>query len=538
MESYPDKRRADTVDPETAELRRIEQEARERGGWLDRKPTSTLQSASELAAAAYEEMTGQPFPFDTQKAPTPGLPGHADSTDGTALEKPTSKRSGDPTTAHLTTAPNGSQSSTTTLETVTAVDGPVPVAQVKPTKQTGKTAAPTRMQKARETCHSPSEKPSNAYLDEALRLHALGWRVFPLASRDGQKKPPRGCQWAPLQTKSPSVEWLRSWFGKRGVNGLAVIPTNNLCIRDFDTIKSYDRWKSAHPDLAAVLPTVRTRRGRHVYFRCAGVQYQMMDDGELITGSKHYAALPPSTHPLGGQYVWEIQPSENIPLLAESFLHDMLSPAKERPDPLPPLQGDRDNPPLAPNDSGQSCPRQAGMKEEAIDAAIRYSLPKAPGQRHRLIWPLVRAMRNAGMATTKDCRPHVMKWHELALPVIGTKEWAETWGDFLRAWGRYDPDRDEIIALFKNPERLDPYLVSEYGHKTAAVEALCRRLQFRAGDRPFYLSSHALKPAGIHQETLSGELSILIDEEYLELRQKGSYSDNKASTYLHLRTDT
>ena len=41
--------------------------------------------------------------------------------------------------------------------------------------------------------------------------------------------------------------------------------SGGLASRDFDTLDSYQSWAAEHRELAETLPTVETRRGRHVY---------------------------------------------------------------------------------------------------------------------------------------------------------------------------------------------------------------------------------------------------------------------------------
>jgi hypothetical protein len=58
-----------------------------------------------------------------------------------------------------------------------------------------------------------------------------------------------------------------------GVRGVGIILGSSsapeglyLACRDFDTADSYWAWAEANPELAMTLPTIRTRRGFHVYF--------------------------------------------------------------------------------------------------------------------------------------------------------------------------------------------------------------------------------------------------------------------------------
>jgi hypothetical protein len=93
------------------------------------------------------------------------------------------------------------------------------------------------------------------------------WAIIPV--RD---KVPSSGQWRRYCKVSPTERQLRGLFTIRGVNGLAVLPgevSDGLCVRDYDKEGAYESWAKAHPDLASLLPTVRTHRGHHVYFRSA-----------------------------------------------------------------------------------------------------------------------------------------------------------------------------------------------------------------------------------------------------------------------------
>lgn len=158
---------------------------------------------------------------------------------------------------------------------------------------------------------------------------ARGWSLIPLSP---QTKRPT-VKWKPYQTERAEERQLRSWFLHRGLNAAVVFGavSGGLCSRDFDDVAEYDRWAAHHPDLAATLPTVETRRGRHVYFRAEAEAVRelrialgrdpdrigalVVAGGELRCGVGCYSVIPPSTHPSGFVYRWLIEPAESIPLV-------------------------------------------------------------------------------------------------------------------------------------------------------------------------------------------------------------------------------
>ena len=164
-------------------------------------------------------------------------------------------------------------------------------------------------------------------LADALSCSALGWSVIPL--KMATKRP--AVRWKGFQTIRPDDKQLRKWFDYGHDYGLAVIFSDGLASRDFDDLETYQRWSVEHPDLAKMLPTAETRRGRHVYCRFAaddvaafrrligkpnGIGAIHCDGGELRIGVGCYSVIPPSQHPSGFVYRWLVSPFDRpIPFL-------------------------------------------------------------------------------------------------------------------------------------------------------------------------------------------------------------------------------
>lgn len=171
--------------------------------------------------------------------------------------------------------------------------------------------------------------PCKRLLVAALDYHRRGWSIVPMAM--AKKRPAR--KWTCYQSNRASEAQVQAWFGKGPRYGIGVVfgaVSRGLASRDFDTLDAYEKWADAHPDLAKILPTVETRRGRHVYciatagsieaIRAAlgkpnGTGAIAFDDGELRAGVGCYSMLPPSVHPSGHVYRWEIAPGDEIPVV-------------------------------------------------------------------------------------------------------------------------------------------------------------------------------------------------------------------------------
>lgn len=142
---------------------------------------------------------------------------------------------------------------------------------------------------------------AGALLDAALIYAGRSWSIIAVIGKRAAGL------WRPFQERAADEATLRKMFAKPGVTGLAVITgrvSGGLACRDFDREGAYNHWAAANPDDAALLPTVRTHRGFHVYGQLDNETYQTFADGELRADTGHYCLLPPSAHPDGGCYAW------------------------------------------------------------------------------------------------------------------------------------------------------------------------------------------------------------------------------------------
>jgi hypothetical protein len=141
-----------------------------------------------------------------------------------------------------------------------------------------------------------------------------GWAIIPVIGKEAASA------WKKYQTSRPSARQLIGLFSARPATGLAVLVggvSDGLRVRDFDRADAYHAWTTAHPDLAATLPTSKTVRGYHVFFRAdLPDRVVVYDDGELRAG-KGYVVLAPSAHPDGDNYAWVVPLAEAIPLVPD-----------------------------------------------------------------------------------------------------------------------------------------------------------------------------------------------------------------------------
>lgn len=164
-----------------------------------------------------------------------------------------------------------------------------------------------------------SQRRPKTILEWARSYQQSGWSIIPLVVSGDKTKP--AAPWKPFQTRQASDDELIEWFGDGKASGLGVVfgaVSGNLASRDFDRLDSYEEWARRHPALANMLPTVATKRGRHVYaliepesvaefrrqIKKTGTGAMPLGDGELRAGSGCYSALPPTVRGDGFAYGW------------------------------------------------------------------------------------------------------------------------------------------------------------------------------------------------------------------------------------------
>jgi hypothetical protein len=166
-------------------------------------------------------------------------------------------------------------------------------------------------------------------LYEAARYYAnLGWHVIPLKPRSKIAAIP----WKFYQDNKPQDTELYEWFHEWRINGkqyteqpnMAVVLRDDKVQLDFDGLGidgGLPGWGARHPDVYR-LPRVRTGSGKiHLFFGThAPIQHHdiALDEGGVIevrTG-RNIAVLPPSIHPNGEPYVWEVAiPADGLPVI-------------------------------------------------------------------------------------------------------------------------------------------------------------------------------------------------------------------------------
>ncbi|KQR80512.1 phage/plasmid primase, P4 family [Sphingomonas sp. Leaf343] len=145
-----------------------------------------------------------------------------------------------------------------------------------------------------------------AELPDAWRTPiVLGFSVFPVVHRG---KRPALASWKDYQAKHPSLETVAGWSDTKSNIGIATGAVSGLLVLDLDTDEAIAHAESCGlPDTL----TVRTGKGRHVYFAHPGGKVGNragIFPGADIRGDGGYVVGPGSVHPSGSAYEWENPP--------------------------------------------------------------------------------------------------------------------------------------------------------------------------------------------------------------------------------------
>jgi hypothetical protein len=383
-------------------------------------------------------------------------------------------------------------------------------------------------------------------LNYALEYHERGWCVIPI--KPGSKEP--AVRWKRYQAERSSERQLRTWLSNNNRNIAVVLGkvSGGLACRDFDTMQEYEIWVAKRPRLAKILPTVRTSKGVHVYFvgHVEGIHHTT--NGEL-RGSGGYCLLPPSVHPDGQPYEW-VNPLANSRLLTirlelTGFIPNVTEQTEK-------TQQTEQTKAIV---MGYSSEVEAKTKkkskaksevENELETAIVETLPVQVGTRNRKIFEFARAIKSLPQfsdAEPEDLRDIVTVWHRRALPKIRTKEFEETWIDFLKAWPRikYAKGEGPMAEIFERAIQFEPppIAVEKYPNnsKLKILVSLCRELQKAAGEGAFFLSARtAGRLLNVSPMHASRWLFLLQSDGIIKLVCKGGTAETvrQASRYKYI----
>lgn len=399
------------------------------------------------------------------------------------------------------------------------------------------------------------------------------WSVLPVT----KDKKPALKSWKRLQSAPPDLAELGTWFTVDAfggyVAGLGIIlgdVSGGLAVRDFDDPDAYEAWKAQFPESAAILPTVQTGRGFHVYARIPGCKTRKLGDGEL-RAERAYVVAPPSMHASGAEYNWiNPLPDGEVPIVDESLFlekidtdrhknpNDIWREGREGPE-LPATPETRGSPAspvdlelLASLDSlvvrgGHVAPASLVVPEALvykedtslyIHNAITASLPKGVGGRNDAIFEFARrlkAINELAQCNGLQLRTAMEWWFKAARGIIGTKDWDESWSDFLHAWDNVKTPFGESMQAALETARKSPIpscAVHFEAEPTRLLVRICRELQRRNNGNPFFLDCrNAGEAIGTNKDSAMKRLRLLVKTGVLIRIKKGH--TGRASEYLY-----
>ena len=140
-------------------------------------------------------------------------------------------------------------------------------------------------------------------LDYALRYRRRGFSVIPCSK---VKKPL--VKWEPFQLQRASEAQIREWWDKYpDANvGIACGPVSGVDVLDVDTQEAYDALQENWLPDTFKTPTVKTPKGRHLYFKHRpGLSNTVRAvPGTDVRTHGGYVVAPPSINGTGQAYYW------------------------------------------------------------------------------------------------------------------------------------------------------------------------------------------------------------------------------------------
>ena len=177
----------------------------------------------------------------------------------------------------------------------------------------------------------------------------------------------------------------------------------------------------------------------------------------------------------------------------------------------------------------------------SVDDVIAQTLPAKQGQRNGCILRLARGLKfDAKMADRPlaDLKPIVRRWHAEALPIIGTKDFDETWADFTHAWPKVRIPlsfKAESWAMGKAKAEPLPAVAGHYDNPTVRLlVGVCWHLASLHQERRFFLSSHGAGALlGVSHDRVLRWLNMLCADRVLKLLERGNQRRANRYRYCH-----
>jgi len=165
-------------------------------------------------------------------------------------------------------------------------------------------------------------------LTAAFTYHKRGFSVIPIQARE--KKPL--VAWEEYQKRGATEDEIRSWWSNRSDANVGIVTggISGLVVIDVDSAEAKDKLKELVSgfDFSAV-PRSRTGKGWQLFFQHPGyiIPNRLgVIPGLDVRGDGGYVVAPPSIHPNGKPYKWEVPLTDELPNLPLDLFKLISSP--------------------------------------------------------------------------------------------------------------------------------------------------------------------------------------------------------------------
>jgi putative DNA primase/helicase len=160
------------------------------------------------------------------------------------------------------------------------------------------------------------------FRDIAMIYREHNWSVIPLQARG--KRPI--IRWEPYQTRLAAPEQVMEWWTRwPGANiGIATGAISGIVVLDVDGQEGIETL--AEHGLP-VTPMSHTGKGAHFIFKHPGGEirnFARRAPGLDLRGDGGYIVAPPSIHPSGSAYRWEVRPGDVEPAEIPDWLMELI----------------------------------------------------------------------------------------------------------------------------------------------------------------------------------------------------------------------
>lgn len=159
-------------------------------------------------------------------------------------------------------------------------------------------------------------------LEAALGYAARGWRVFPLRPKSKEPATRHGFKDATTDAGQVRKWWTRNPNANIGIatgDGLLVVDVDDKPGNAVQGSDSLREWELEHGDMSETVTAITGSGGVHYYLDVGDAHVPCSTSAELaidIRCDGGYVVAPPSVHPNGNGYVWDVAPEDMEPAAA------------------------------------------------------------------------------------------------------------------------------------------------------------------------------------------------------------------------------